>query len=1508
MGLASGYASANCDAKLIREFDESLPLGKWYRDSVPWIYCQDTLNAQFNWQFVDRWVNLAHNANKEIIATLCYPPEWAWPDTLQDTTTVRIFNTYVRQKDWMFPAPGREFLQEWKNFCATAAQHLHDRFGVRYFEIMNEPNGQHFFMTKFGDYDMNIILYPELLMSASDTIRTAVGDSAFILLGSIWPITGDFSTRDSVHVVEHGQDYYVHINEEYISGLNWLSEIYSFDPNIKSRYNAVGYYPYADIFDADTTIKDQDYDVGRRGGPLYSAENYTNKFQYTSDVWNLMCINGDTTTTYLNSPMRKQIWGTEYGLNLADWSYTYCRESDPNCYNPIDVGRMTGDRVNVAAAWIDDYLKSWNSWYFTGPLLWYSPRDYLNQRIINGQRTCFMDTSHVSVTGSPANVEFYGTMDFEFRKRPAFYELMKWSRGYVSGEFRISSALDLIRWAPDFHDATIVLLNDIVLNEPARFGNGHRVVIKSENSSSPRTITGCLALGNCSLTLENVNIEQPADYASRDSSFVGFSNICLNEQSRLFIKGKNSRIHVDAQFAGTADSLVIMNADLSNSHDVAFLRVDGGDITLENCAMNGAENFGDLSTFRFANSDVTFKNFVCVGGISDSSTVELLNSNAVFEDSRIQSNSSLYGVGGVYFKSLGDHVLTLRGLELRDNETVDQTRPSNAYVRGGDIDLSDSRGALFICESIGCTSNAPQVMIDVAGRPDRTFYSIQNCLFRGGSVYINSIDNGLLPEVCAIRNVIIDNCHVTANRAGGTLEHVTVTGTGQISSDTVVRFTAWRSIFSGDATGIVFPANGHNWTPAMGDPKLSACGEPKWDSPCLDLLDDELEFDLTVGDLGAKAYRVVRNITTSVSDTLPLGDYTIAGNQNAFYIRGHITPGSIIKVGSGKTLYFWPQTNNLTTQIGDLNGPRTTIVGRPDRGAAPAKIIGFDNRFSDDLAQLKLEGVLFNYSPRYIDDHGMECANLGFKGWNPTWCGGPQIDGATVKFKYYTNAPLSENSFYDGGLVFDHCSGVIKNFDFGQSNGPAWLQLKDNRANVEHNTFIPQGGNPCLNALGVLTGETPSVTENTFRATVENPQTVPMLDAHGGLMDLRRNQFLDCQTTPIKLYSSSIHADLEARNNIRVANDFTNLQPLIGMQGGYLNLYCGRNNFVVRGYNALWPVISWIPDTSHTQALMTWRENFWGVSCQSGISETELNNRTLALIPPWATVEDNLSECVEVTTPANPLCPFETSTPMELLANGKRAEILGNFSLAQDNYRALLWLWAAKKESNEGTLRLKALGLHKEHGPGAYELVRDDLFVAADSSHVYKLGYQDALQRCSAWCVEARWGDRPLAIQSLNAMLTLAVDQVIRDIIKLALLEIATYPPLGGLQAMDDDAMFALAQAQQAATVALMNYQSGQDVLVTGAEVAPKAFEIARVYPNPFNATVTLELAFPSDGKARVSVYNLLGQVVQTVLDKQVTAGVQKHTLDATRWSSGLYFVVAEHEGAMQIRKMTLLK
>ena len=67
-------------------------------------------------------------------------------------------------------------------------------------------------------------------------------------------------------------------------------------------------------------------------------------------------------------------------------------------------------------------------------------------------------------------------------------------------------------------------------------------------------------------------------------------------------------------------------------------------------------------------------------------------------------------------------------------------------------------------------------------------------------------------------------------------------------------------------------------------------------------------------------------------------------------------------------------------------------------------------------------------------------------------------------------------------------------------------------------------------------------------------------------------------------------------------------------------------------------------------------------------------------------------------------------------------------------------------------------------------------------------------------------------------------------------------------------------------------------------------------FPNPFNPTTTLRYSVPADGQMKISIYNIAGQHVRTLVDRNMTAGyysVAWHGRDAMnrRVGSGVYVV-----------------
>lgn len=99
-------------------------------------------------------------------------------------------------------------------------------------------------------------------------------------------------------------------------------------------------------------------------------------------------------------------------------------------------------------------------------------------------------------------------------------------------------------------------------------------------------------------------------------------------------------------------------------------------------------------------------------------------------------------------------------------------------------------------------------------------------------------------------------------------------------------------------------------------------------------------------------------------------------------------------------------------------------------------------------------------------------------------------------------------------------------------------------------------------------------------------------------------------------------------------------------------------------------------------------------------------------------------------------------------------------------------------------------------------------------------------------------------------------------------------------------------------------------------EGVPTALKLYQNFPNPFNPSTTIAFRLPSEARVSVSIYNMLGQQVATLLENEdFEEGVQTVEFGASNLSSGVYFyrISAENlESGDQILpvvgKMMLLK
>lgn len=93
----------------------------------------------------------------------------------------------------------------------------------------------------------------------------------------------------------------------------------------------------------------------------------------------------------------------------------------------------------------------------------------------------------------------------------------------------------------------------------------------------------------------------------------------------------------------------------------------------------------------------------------------------------------------------------------------------------------------------------------------------------------------------------------------------------------------------------------------------------------------------------------------------------------------------------------------------------------------------------------------------------------------------------------------------------------------------------------------------------------------------------------------------------------------------------------------------------------------------------------------------------------------------------------------------------------------------------------------------------------------------------------------------------------------------------------------------------------------------PDEFGLLQNYPNPFNPTTNIAFNLPKSSKVRLKIYNLIGQEIMTLTDKNYSAGVFNITFDAKNLTAGIYIysINAESEDGqkfVQSKKLVLLK
>lgn len=101
----------------------------------------------------------------------------------------------------------------------------------------------------------------------------------------------------------------------------------------------------------------------------------------------------------------------------------------------------------------------------------------------------------------------------------------------------------------------------------------------------------------------------------------------------------------------------------------------------------------------------------------------------------------------------------------------------------------------------------------------------------------------------------------------------------------------------------------------------------------------------------------------------------------------------------------------------------------------------------------------------------------------------------------------------------------------------------------------------------------------------------------------------------------------------------------------------------------------------------------------------------------------------------------------------------------------------------------------------------------------------------------------------------------------------------------------------------------GQDTSIRSDEsTRPESVSLKQNYPNPFNPTTNIAFTLTDAQDVTLTVYNVLGQRVATLVNTQLNAGTHTFTFDASRLSSGMYIYRLNTGNTMLQKQMMLIK
>ena len=89
---------------------------------------------------------------------------------------------------------------------------------------------------------------------------------------------------------------------------------------------------------------------------------------------------------------------------------------------------------------------------------------------------------------------------------------------------------------------------------------------------------------------------------------------------------------------------------------------------------------------------------------------------------------------------------------------------------------------------------------------------------------------------------------------------------------------------------------------------------------------------------------------------------------------------------------------------------------------------------------------------------------------------------------------------------------------------------------------------------------------------------------------------------------------------------------------------------------------------------------------------------------------------------------------------------------------------------------------------------------------------------------------------------------------------------------------------------------------------AVNSYLLEQNFPNPFNPTTTIKYSIPITNKVCLTLFNLLGEQLTTLVNEEKIAGNYSVKFNATNLPSGVYFYQLKAGEYTSVKKMILIK